>query len=562
MIIRKITKVSGIVTILLLLVTILIPLNCGSISDVEVFIRTSQVGFNRKDIKTGVIMSKIELGGSAFSVVKANNNEVVYKGNLPDSVFKFGVFDYCYQIEFSEVKERGKYKIKYGVNESYIFSVGENVFNGIADSLALFFEVQRCGPTSPRLHGVCHLYDVARVVGDDQNTGSVDATGGWHDAADYVKFLSTSAYTTYLLIFSYQFDKEKYGFDNNGNGAPDLLEEARVGLDWLLRANYGKGKLITQVQDLRDHEVGWRLPENDTLRYDRPGYSGLGKNQIGLFAAALALGAKVWKERFYDDAFAKKCLDAAESLYALKDNAADIDKVQSGMYQDSQFWGKLALGAIELYNTTRKSEYLREAMVFADSAKSDYWWSWGNMNSLAHYRIGKINKRFAYYIQVNLDHFNNHRKGTLFGEGSVFSWGSTNTLLGISLQAILYKDLTGSSRYDSLAIFQRDYVLGKNPWGVTFIHNIGKDYPRELHSQVAYFNGGYLPGGVTAGPAPESILSNYNISRSRDRFAIFNTDSVKYYDDRGDYVTNEPAIVSNATALFVYGYYSSRRGGL
>ena len=71
-----------------------------------------------------------------------------------------------------------------------------------------------------------------------------------------------------------------------------------------------------------------------------------------------------------------------------------------------------------------------------------------------------------------------------------------------------------------------------------------------------YFNKGYLPGGLAAGPAPKDILDNYKITRINYSLDEFNSDKVKYYDDRLDYITNEPTIVGNATALFVFGYFS------
>ncbi|MBZ0201296.1 MAG: glycoside hydrolase family 9 protein, partial [Ignavibacteriaceae bacterium] len=123
--------------------------------------------------------------------------------------------------------------------------------------------------------------------------------------------------------------------------------------------------------------------------------------------------------------------------------------------------------------------------------------------------------------------------------------------------AILYKSITGKNDFDSLAILQRDYILGRNQWGLSFIYNIGSQYPVKLHNQVAYFTGGYLPGGLSAGPAPALLLKNYNFKRTNFKYDYFNTDSVKYYDDWSDFVTNEPTIVGNATAIFVYGYYSN-----
>jgi len=543
---------------LLFLLFSLITLGGGSAGQSHLYIRTTQVGFLPGDLKTAVVMSQSPVLENKFVIINSSNKSIVFSGLLEKQVHSFGSFKYCYELNFSRLDLPGTYKIKINGENSEPFRIGDNIFNNVVDSLMLFFREQRCGPTDPILHKPCHLSDVVRLVGDKNDSKGIDLTGGWHDAGDYIKFLSTSAYTTYMLIFSYDFDKNKFGFDNNKDGVPDVLAEAKVGLDWMLRCNYSKYKLVTQVQDLRDHSQKWRMPEDDSLRFDRPGYTGMGKNQIGIYAAVMALASRVWIEKFHKNDFAKKCLDAAENLYSIKNEAPDIDSSQSGFYQDNNYYGKLALGAIELYLTTKKPMYFEDAIRYADSAGSDYWWSWDNINSLADYRIAKILPRFSNYILNNLKSFNARKDSSAFHEAMVYSWGSTNAFLGAALQTILYKKLTGNSAYDSLAIFQRDYVLGRNPWGLSFIYGIGSVFPRHLHSQVGFFHGGYLPGALSAGPAPESILKNYKIEREDHRYDYFNSTETKYFDDYSDYVTNEPTITGNATALFVYGYYSDR----
>ena len=137
-----------------------------------------------------------------------------------------------------------------------------------------------------------------------------------------------------------------------------------------------------------------------------------------------------------------------------------------------------------------------------------------------------------------------------------FTWGTTNSFLGVALQQILYKKLTSDDSFDSLAIYQRDYVLGRNPWGLSFIYNIGSKFPQYLHSQIAFFNNGYIPGAVTAGPAPDAVLKNYDIKRENFQYDLFNSRDAKYFDDTSDYITNEPTIVGNATAIFVFGNFA------
>ena len=543
---------------LLIISLALLSFSCSAQITHPVYIRANQVGYLPNDFKTAVAFSKYPVEENQFNILNKKDGEEVYSGKLEISNENYGDFKYCYTLNFSRLNKNGNYEIEIGKQKSFAFSIGNKIFDNIADSLLLFFKVQRCGPTNPLMHKPCHLSDVSRLVGDPNYHGAVDVTGGWHDAGDYIKFLSTTAYATYMMIFSYEFDPVKYGFDDNHDGVPDLLAEAKIGLDWLLRCNYSKYKLITQVQNLRDHDVGWRMPSADTLRYDRPGYVSMGKNQIGIFTAVMAIASRVWADKFQKYDFSQKCLQAAENIYSIRNDVPNIDSTKSGFYQDNAFWGKMALGAVELYTTTKKYEYFIDAKTYADSAGSDYWWSWGNINSLADYKIAKYEPRFADYILNNLKVFNAKKDSSVFREGMPYVWGTTNSLLGISLQAILYKTLTGSHRFDSLEVYERDYVLGRNPWGLSFIYNIGTMFPKHLHNQIAYFHNGYLPGGLSAGAAPENILKEFDIKRSNNKYTMFNTDSIKYYDDRNDYITNEPTITGNATAIFVYGYFSNR----
>ena len=538
-----------------LLLLFLFPSNeCNVPNYSKIYIRTSQLGFLPNDIKTGVIFSKDKIDTEKYYIINSVTQKVEFEDYLPDSILTYGKFNYAVPIDFTPLKKKGVYYIDVEGNRSITFRISNNIFNNITDSLLLFYQAQRCGPTKPILHKMCHLHDVIKLIGT-KDSSAVDLTGGWHDAGDYIKFLSTTSFTTYLMLFAYEFDNIKFGFDRNKDGTPDILEEAKIGLDWMKRANYKKGKLVTQVQDIKDHQVGWRLPEKDKLRFNRPGFVGIGKNQIGLYAATMALAYRIWKDEFKDIDFANDCLKRAIELYSIKDKVPNIDSMPSGFYQDSRYLGKLALGATELFISTQDSSYLKDAEIFADSAGSDYWWSWGDINSLADYKLATLIPRFKDYLQNNLIHFRNTSKNSVFGEGMPYSWGTTNSFLGITLQSILYKRLTGEVKFDSLAATQRDFILGRNPWGISFIYNIGRVFSKHLHSQIAFFNRGYLPGALSAGPAPLSILKNYNIKRERLLFNYFNTDSVKYYDDRWDYITNEPTIVGNATALFVFGYY-------
>ncbi len=546
----------------LLLFFPLVLLTCNSAAEnsikKDIFIRADQVGYLPNDFKSGVILANESLSNKTITI-KSNSNKEVYSTKLKSSFGKYGEFNYSYQFDFSQLKTKGKYYIECEGVKSYEFNINESIYNPVVDSLLQFYKVQRCGYTNPFFHKVCHKADVSKlIIGKDTISTTVDVTGGWHDAGDYTKFLNTTAYTTYMLLFAYEQNPNNFEFDYDKTGVPDILEEAKIGLDWLIRANYTSDKFITQVQGWQDQQVGWRMPENDVLEYNRPGFVGIGKNLIGIYVATMSIASRIWQERINYPEFAAICLTKAENLYSIYNEVQNIDSSGTGMYVDKNYLGKLALGAVELFLTTGRSELLKDAKTFADKAGSDYWWSWGDINSLAHYRLAKYDAKYIDLIYNNLVGFNTTKAGKLFSEGAAYTWGTTNTLLGISLQTILYKKLTGSSQFDSLNVAQRNYILGKNPWGISFISKIGSNYTKNFHHQIGFFKK-HLPGALAAGPIGKEFLDRYNINfDTYDKYKSFQTKEAYYRDDKNDYITNEPTIVSNATAIFVYGSFSKR----
>lgn len=548
-------SVFNLFSLCLLSATIIFP------QEKDFYIRLNQVGFLQEDMKSGVIISQEEIHFNEFSVINQLTNAKVYSGKIQLSDNDYSKFKFCYNIDFTKLNHEGKFIINVGNESSFPFTIGQEIYNPIVDSLMLFFTIQRCGPSHPLFHKKCHLSDASIIISSyyDTSHSSVDVTGGWHDAGDYIKFFSTTALTTYMLLFAYEFDKDKFAFDNDNNNVPDILDEAKVGLDWLLRCNISDSLFVVQVQDESDHKVGWRLPENDSLQFNRPAFTGMSKNLVGIYTAVMSVASRVWSEKFSDDNFSNLCLTSAIQKYSTHQKIVDIDTAHSAFYKDKKYYGKLALGAIELYYTTGIENYLADAVIYGDSAKQDQWWSWGDVNSLAHYKISKVVPRFKEYLRSSINYFNIKKDSSLFNEGVNYTWGTTTLFLGTALQAILYKSLTGNEQFDSLIILQRDYILGRNPWGLSFISGIGSNFPEHIHSQIAFFNHGNLPGALAAGAAPVSIINKYNISHTDTSFSFFNSQFEAYFDDWNDYITNEATIFGNATALFVFGYFSNRK---
>lgn len=526
---------------------------CNPQSNETLFLRLNQIGFLPADYKTAVIISRKPFEEKVFTI-KNSEDETILVDSIQQLPFNLNSnFNYSALINFSDLNKSGEYFIEFQKVKSYSFNIDENVFNTVRDSLSKFFRVQRCGPTNPLLHNVCHLQDASKVIGYTDST-RIDLTGGWHDAGDYIKFLYTTSFTTYMLLFSYESTPEKFSFDLDNDSVPDILQEARVGLDFLLRCNFADDAFISQVQDDRDHSAGWRLPDEDAFTYDRPAFVKMNRSQIGLYSAALAIASRIWKERFYDYEFSKKCLNVSKKIFELREKIEDYNDDEK-YYKQNEFQSKLALAAIEIFESSKENKYLETALDYGSQIKENNWWSWGDLNALFFYKLAEHDSNFTSRLKSILQFYRSYSNSNLFGEAHPYNWGTTHSFAGVVLSSILFKKLTGSDEFDSVAVINRDFILGRNAWGMSFIYNIGKNFPKRIHHHIAYFNKGYLPGAMVSGPAPDSLLKKFNLFHSKNELTDFNFSAI-YSDEFENYITNEPTISSNATALFIFGYYS------
>jgi hypothetical protein len=206
------------------------------------WIRINQIGYRNNDIKTAVFLSAEKADIKSFRIIDAGSGEVVM---VIDSVIKtvpLDPFVSCYRLPFSKLKTSGTYRIAAGKAISPEFRIDENVYDGSADYLLSYMRQQRCG-YNPYLKDSCHTDDGYEIYGKTGDSAHVDAKGGWHDAADYLQYVATSANATYQMLFAYSENPLSFEdkFLSNGlqgkDEIPDILNECRWGLDWLVKMN-------------------------------------------------------------------------------------------------------------------------------------------------------------------------------------------------------------------------------------------------------------------------------------------------------------------------------------
>ena len=529
-----------------------------------IHLRVNQVGYRPGDTKVALAMTGQDLAGQSFEVRTSWGAGRVFTGKVGADRGRYGPFAHVYELDFSPLANSGRYVVRIGAAESPVFPVAEDAQTQLLAKSLVFFRVQRCGAAPARGHSACHTQDgVAK--GGPADGSLVKADGGWHDAGDYIKFLVTTGYVTDLMLATYLRHPDVFA-DDDGNRIPDVLEEARVGLDWILKLwDAPKGVLYYQVSGASDHGT-WRMPERD--KEARPVWAcetGRGANVAGKAAASLALGAVIWSDPgkpYFDSALAATYLEAAKQIYAYgKKRPSAQPSNPAEFYNERSFADDLSLAATALFRASSDPAYLQEAREFARAAGDAPALSWSDSHALAHYELARVDPSYVAeagrHLATSLEAARGFANADPFRVGIPrLHWGSAPDMAGVALQAFWYRDLTGDGRYLPLGQAQWDYLLGANPWGVCFVAGAGVTWPRYPHHQIADLAGIELIGFWDEGPVPLSAFAGQKITLSRpDAYAAFQSDGAVYHDDKQDYVTNEPTLDANATGLSLTAWH-------
>lgn len=526
------------------------------------YLRPNLLGYAPSDPKQARLLSKTTQSGAAVRLLNWPSGTVVWNGTAGSNRGAWGTFGFTHVVDFSSYSTPGLYRLEVVASgeRSVPFAIGSPAAGAIdyellGASLLSFLRTERCGATGPLLHDPCHLLDAAHIVGGPNNGAPVNVTGGWHDAGDYIKFLTTEACTVEYLLLAEEAHPG-LGGDQNGNEESDLVDEALVGVRHLLNLRYAPGKFLYQVQDAADHDQGIRMPEDDGLAANRPAFYGAGKNHLGRYAAAMARAARVWKLR--NAALAESCRVAAIDAYATAAGAPNLAGVD--FYTDAEWRDKMGLAAIELYLTTSTASYLNDAISYSNQIGAGYWFGWDTLNALMHALLTPYYAPARARLEEDLTQFQSESNGHPFGMCATETWGVNLVVAGECALMLQHERITGVSTYATTAFLQRDFLLGTNPWGVSFVGDVATPSPHDLHNQVGILVlNGALPGCLTEGPAPAADITGQGIVlHDADEYAEFQAARGTYHDDRNDYVTNEPTIVGNALAIWMTALFASR----
>ena len=564
-------------------------------------IRLNQLGFRPDDRKTAVLLSESTIPDIEFSVVNAVTGVVEFQTNAAMLHSTYGSFHHCRLLDFTRLHTEGRFVVEMAGARSDTFSVHKDIYRNVLSYPLQYLLEQRCG-FNPVFNRPCHQQDGIVVDGPD-NGKTIDVVGGYHDASDYLRFLITTSYVAGNLLVTFKEFPELWNDEldskggKNPNGVPDILDEARWGIEWMLKLNPADGVLYHQVADDRDHSF-WDLPFRDDTDYGwgkggaRPVYLATGAPQgifehknsstgianiAGRTAAVFALAASIWSERLGNDDFAgilgRKSLELYNAAKRSSGASESVPCKAPYRYHEKTFFDDLEWAAAELYRLTKDRNYLEEALAFSRLAADTSWmdkdttlhYEYFPYINLGHYELSEFaddstKERLASYYRSGLRAVRKRGLANPFGYGVPFIWCSNNLAVACVTQALLYRKMTGSSEFDDVLYSARDWLLGRNPWGRSFVIGLPESgkYPTDPHSVVGKELGMRLTGALVDGPVYGSIFSTLRGLRLResDELKRFQSSFVVYHDDVGDYSTNEPTLDGTESLLFVLAWFA------
>jgi endoglucanase len=473
--------------------------------------------------------------------------------------------DDVHQADFSSVTDPGKgYHLLVDGQQSFPFEIGAGIYRPLEQSSLNFFYQNRSGipieiPWAGEwqwTHGPGHLSD--SDVGCINDCGyRLNVLGGWYDAGDHGKYVVNGGISVWTLLDLYE--RQRYlghGVDTladgtlaipeNGNGVPDLLDEARWEIEFLLKMQVPPGHERSGMAHHKVHDSAWttlgRVPaEAAQERYLHAPSTAATLN----LAAVAAQATRIWRE--IDNEFAERCRLAAIRAWNAaqkfpKVHAPQYASMGGGPYDDGDVSDEFYWAAAELFVTLKSDElltFLRSsphhgkvpAQTGHEHVRHFTAMTWQATAALGAISLAVVPGALPDAAEVNgirqqivlaADQYlgiiseQGYRVPIRTGENGHYPWGSNSLVANNAIVMALAYDFTHEDEYSRGVVQGMDYLLGKNPLNLSFVSGFGEnafENPHHrfwAHQKKSSFP--HPPPGVLAG-GPNSRLQDPTSSR-------------------------------------------------
>lgn len=445
-------------------------------------------------------------------------------------------------VDFSDFTQSGTYFIrveglgadKKAAPVSPGLKISEFIFWDTLKPVVKTFYFQRCGQSigdvaSGLNHYACHIKDAEPQEASNKN--KLDVAGGWHTDSGYEKRTASTSLSVNSLLSLYEWNpkpfvhfKLDYPTSEPFSILPDLLHEAKVGLDWLMVMQRNDGAFYEKVAT--GAAPGYLPPLNaKAVRPDEDMEKRFlyppSLTDSASATAILAKASRVYKKK--DMGYSIKALrDAEKGWQYLTQNpstsASGLNKTEPGKLQQSVLtqWTRSDLSyrvwaAAELYLSSRKSVYHQfflknwpKVSTEPDARKNpailgmmDYLLYAGAEGDAQGYaQIEGVLKSRADEL---VDMVGQSAFGVPFQQ---YQSGSNLQLVNYTQFLLTMYKVTGDLRYMDSANRSMNYLFGMNPANKTFVSGFGSNPVSKLAYTQSVVTKKVPPGFLVLGPNP------------------------------------------------------------
>ncbi|MGX1135269.1 endoglucanase [Streptomyces glaucescens] len=505
-----------------------------------------------------------------------------------------------HSLDFGAYKTRGKgFTLVADGETSRPFDIGTSAYDRLSTDAAKFYYTQRSGlairdDLRPGYGRPAGHVGVAPNQGDTDVPCQpgvcdyrLDVSGGWYDAGDHGKYVVNGGISVWELLSTYEralhartgeagrFRDGTLDIPESGNKVPDLLDEVRWELDFLLKMQVPDGQPLAGMAHHKIHDENWTglplLPSDDPQKRElHPPTTAATLN----LAAVAAQAARLYKP--YDAEFAARALAAAREAWAAAEAhpavyADENDGIGGGAYPDRAVEDEFYWAAAELYLTTgeqRFADFVRTSPVHTADIFGPLGFDWARTAAAARLDLATVPSRLPGRDKVRqsvvkgADRYLSTLKAHPYGlpyapDDNRYDWGSTHQVLNNAVVMATAYDITGSAKYRDGAVQTMDYVLGRNALNISYVTGYGdvsaqnqhsRWYARQLDPNLPNPPAGSLSGGPNS--SIQDPLAQSKLQGCVGQFC--------YIDDIQSWSTNEITINWNAALARVAAFVADQ----
>ena len=530
-------------------------------------IRINQLGYYPDSPKIAVIVDAVEFEN--FKVVSKDGMETVLKGKLSDPIQWDLAGESVKLADFSDLKKAGSYTIYVeGLGYSYPFDIAPNVLEEAFKASVKSLYYQRASTALPEQYAgqwqrnAGHADDSVVFHPSSGRSGIGAFPKGWYDAGDYGKYVVNGALSLGQIMALYEqypnaLEDGSLHIPESGNGIPDILDELKYEMDWLLSMQDEDGGVFFKLTT--ESFEGMVLPELATKTRNIYGKSTTASLDL---AAVAAKAYRVFKE--YDSLYSAQSLEAAKKAWVWAKENPDIayknpENVITGEYGDTNFSQEFYWAASELYLSTGSEEYstyLQDNPIDFEFVPGE---SWANfMHYLGAFAlIDNLEEGDPFYqeskksIIADADVLLDRMKGNDYRQPiDDFQWGSNSDVFNSAMILAQAYRITKNKTYLDGVLETTDYIFGKNATGYSFLTGYGSRTPMFIHHRPS-------AGDAREEPVPGLVSGGPN-SRRQDESDVTYPDNPapmkSWVDQEPSFASNEICLNWNSAAIYVLGF--------